>query len=114
MSLMVMKNYPPEFKADAVALVLSRPDRTITRSVISQRPAVASQQQPPPALCGGKPELRPVAGSVPGAFTVTFSSSDGRLQFAVSTTLKIPNHDAMTAVSPDINKAAEAVFCPGT
>lgn len=30
MSLMVMKNYPPEFKADAVALVLSRPDRTIT------------------------------------------------------------------------------------
>ncbi|WP_435832007.1 transposase [Nonomuraea fuscirosea] len=25
-----MKNYPPEFKADAVALVLSRPDRTIT------------------------------------------------------------------------------------
>ncbi|WP_431933968.1 transposase [Nonomuraea jabiensis] len=30
MFLMVMKNYPPEFKADAVALVLSRPDRTIT------------------------------------------------------------------------------------
>lgn len=30
MPLMVMKNYPPEFKADAVALVLSRPDRTIT------------------------------------------------------------------------------------
>jgi transposase len=30
MSLMVMKNYPPEFKADAVALVLSSPDRTIT------------------------------------------------------------------------------------
>jgi transposase len=30
MSLMVMKNYPPEFKADAVALVLSRPERTIT------------------------------------------------------------------------------------
>ncbi|GAA2881602.1 transposase [Streptosporangium fragile] len=30
MSLMVMKNYPPEFKADAVAWVLSRPDRTIT------------------------------------------------------------------------------------
>ncbi|WP_425582170.1 transposase [Streptosporangium carneum] len=30
MSLMVMKNYPPEFKADAVALALSRPDRTIT------------------------------------------------------------------------------------
>lgn len=29
MSLMVMKNYPPEFKADAVELVLSRPDRTI-------------------------------------------------------------------------------------
>ncbi len=27
---MVMKNYPPEFKAGAVALVLSRPDRTIT------------------------------------------------------------------------------------
>ncbi|MFD8527982.1 transposase [Streptosporangium canum] len=25
-----MKNYPPEFKADAVALVSSRPERTIT------------------------------------------------------------------------------------
>jgi D-alanyl-D-alanine carboxypeptidase len=85
------------------------------QSVISQRPTAASQQQqPPPVLCGGKPELRPIAGSVPGAFTMTFSSPDGRLQFAVSTTLKIPNRDAMTAVSPDINKAAEAVFCPGT
>uniref|UniRef100_UPI003F53B897 transposase n=1 Tax=Streptosporangium sp. V21-05 TaxID=3446115 RepID=UPI003F53B897 len=30
MFLMVMKNYPSEFKSDAVALVLSRPDRTIT------------------------------------------------------------------------------------
>ena len=30
MSLMVMKHYPAEFKADAVALVLSDPDRTIT------------------------------------------------------------------------------------
>ncbi|MFI6392562.1 transposase [Nonomuraea sp. NPDC050540] len=30
MSLMVMKNDPPEFKADAVALVLSRAARTIT------------------------------------------------------------------------------------
>ncbi|WP_431914870.1 transposase [Nonomuraea jabiensis] len=32
-------NYPPEFKADAVALVLSRPDRTITsiaRDLISR------------------------------------------------------------------------------
>lgn len=30
MSLMVMKNCLPEFKADAVALVSSRPGRTIT------------------------------------------------------------------------------------
>ncbi|MFC5834856.1 transposase [Nonomuraea insulae] len=30
MFLMVMKNYLPEFEADVVALVLSRPDRTIT------------------------------------------------------------------------------------
>ncbi|MEU4833140.1 transposase [Streptosporangium sp. NPDC023615] len=30
MSPVVMKNHPSEFKADAVALVLSRPDRTIT------------------------------------------------------------------------------------
>ncbi|MEW9554951.1 serine hydrolase domain-containing protein [Nonomuraea sp. NPDC050783] len=89
------------------------------QGVISGRPAPSAQQQAqqqaqrqrPPVLCGGKPELRPVAGSVPGAYTVTFTSPDGRLQFAVSTTLKIPNHDAMAAVGPDINKAAEAVFC---
>ncbi|SPL90019.1 unnamed protein product [[Actinomadura] parvosata subsp. kistnae] len=45
---------------------------------------------------------------------MTFSSPDGRLQFAVSTTHKIPKHDAITAVSPDINKAAEAAFRPDT
>ncbi|MER7811557.1 hypothetical protein [Streptomyces sp900116325] len=34
-----MKNYPPEFKADAVALYESRPDATISR----ERPRLPAQ-----------------------------------------------------------------------
>jgi D-alanyl-D-alanine carboxypeptidase len=49
---------------------------------------------------------------VPGINSITFSSTDGRLQFAVATTLKIDNEQAM-AVGDAITKAAEDVLCPG-
>ncbi|GGO62238.1 hypothetical protein [Nonomuraea cavernae] len=63
-----------------------------------------------PRQCGGT--VAPVAGNAPGFLAVTFTSADGRRQFAVSTTLKIKNEQAM-AVGEVINKAAEAVLCPG-
>ncbi|MGN9841873.1 serine hydrolase domain-containing protein [Nonomuraea sp. H19] len=66
--------------------------------------------QPLPSLCGGT--VAPVAGNGPGFLAVTFTSADGRRQFAVSTTLKIQNEQAM-AVGDAIDKAAEAVLCPG-
>ncbi|MEV6038570.1 serine hydrolase domain-containing protein [Nonomuraea sp. NPDC052116] len=65
--------------------------------------------RPRPSLCGGT--VASAAGGMPGINSVTFSSADGRLQFAVAATLKIDNEQAM-AVGDAINKAAEAVLCP--
>lgn len=66
--------------------------------------------RPFPRLCGGT--VASAAGGLPGITSVTFTSLDGRLQFAVATTLKIQDEQAM-AVGEAIDKAAEAVLCPG-
>ncbi|MFD1543959.1 serine hydrolase domain-containing protein [Nonomuraea guangzhouensis] len=66
--------------------------------------------RPRPSLCGGT--VAAAAGGMPGINSVTFSSTDGRVQFAVAATLKIDNEQAM-AVGDAINAAAEAVLCPG-
>ncbi|MEV0611750.1 serine hydrolase domain-containing protein [Nonomuraea sp. NPDC050404] len=65
--------------------------------------------QPRPDLCGGT--VAAAAGSGPGFLAVTYTSSDGRLQFAVSTTLKIDNQRAMP-VNDAMNKAAATMLCP--
>jgi D-alanyl-D-alanine carboxypeptidase len=65
--------------------------------------------QPFPDACGGT--VASAAGGMPGISSVTFTSADGRRQFAVAATLKIDNQLAM-AVSDAIGKAAEAVLCP--
>ncbi|WP_433221371.1 serine hydrolase domain-containing protein [Microtetraspora malaysiensis] len=65
--------------------------------------------KPFPALCGGT--VAAISGGVPGINSVTYTSSDGRLQFAVATTVKVANEQAM-AVGDAMNKAAEAVLCP--
>jgi D-alanyl-D-alanine carboxypeptidase len=66
--------------------------------------------RPRPSLCGGT--VASASGGMPGINSITFSSTDGRLQFAVATTLKIDNEQAM-AVGDAITKAAEDVLCPG-
>ncbi|MBT2226328.1 serine hydrolase [Nonomuraea sp. NEAU-A123] len=66
--------------------------------------------RPRPSLCGGT--VASASGSIPGINSITFSSTDGRIQFAVAATLKIDNERAM-AVGDAITKAAEAVLCPG-
>ncbi|MGV9374198.1 serine hydrolase domain-containing protein [Nonomuraea sp. NPDC003707] len=66
--------------------------------------------RPFPELCGGT--VASASGGMPGINSVTFSSTDGRIQFAVAATLKIDNEKAM-AVGDAIKEAAEAVLCPG-
>lgn len=66
--------------------------------------------RPFPNLCGGT--VSSASGGLPGISSTTFSSADGRIQFAVAATLKIDNEKAM-AVGDATTKAAEAVLCPG-
>jgi D-alanyl-D-alanine carboxypeptidase len=66
--------------------------------------------RPRPSFCGDT--VASASGGMPGINSITYSSTDGRLQFAVAVTLKIDNEQAM-AVGDAINKAAEAVLCPG-
>lgn len=65
--------------------------------------------RPFPELCGGT--VSSASGGLPGISSVTFSSADGRTQFAMAATLKIDNEKAM-AVGDAMKKAAEAVLCP--
>ncbi len=65
--------------------------------------------RPFPSMCGGT--VASASGGMPGINSVTYSTTDGRVQFAVAVTLKIDNEQAM-AVGDAINKAAEAVLCP--
>ncbi|TDC00538.1 class A beta-lactamase-related serine hydrolase [Nonomuraea longispora] len=64
------------------------------------------EEQP---VCGGSISL--YRGSGPGGLAMTFTSADGRLQFAVSATTSIAGQGR---VRPALQKAAEAVLCPGT
>jgi D-alanyl-D-alanine carboxypeptidase len=68
------------------------------------------QQQQPAQPCGGQPAIMSLKGSAPGFNAVTFTSPDGRMQFALSATLAVSNID--DSVHPLLVKAAEAVFCP--
>ncbi|MEV0351482.1 serine hydrolase domain-containing protein [Nonomuraea sp. NPDC050680] len=73
-------------------------------------------QAPLPAggPCAGNPELLPGhGGAAPGFAATTYTSSDGRLQYAVSTTVagrESEREAAMRAVSQSV----KAVFCPAS
>nr|WP_277350109.1 serine hydrolase domain-containing protein [Nonomuraea sp. FMUSA5-5] len=67
-------------------------------------------RQQPALPCGGEPAIMPLKGSAPGFNAVTFTSPDGRTQFALSATLAVSNIDP--SLDPLLVKAAEAVFCP--
>ncbi|MEO3796938.1 serine hydrolase domain-containing protein [Nonomuraea sp. B10E15] len=64
------------------------------------------EEQP---VCGGS--VTSYRGSGPGGLALTFTSADGRLQFALSATTSIAEQGR---VRPALQKAAEAVLCPGT
>lgn len=52
-----MKNYPPEFKADAVALYESRPDATIrlVAADLGINPETLRKRRPPAVRSGRRP-----------------------------------------------------------
>ncbi|MFI0444484.1 serine hydrolase domain-containing protein [Actinomadura sp. 6N118] len=66
-------------------------------------------QPPAGGLCGGAPVLQGSAGGAPGFNAVTFTTADGRHQLAISTTVSLANAGT---VSPAVNQAVKAVFCP--
>ncbi|MFI1333443.1 serine hydrolase [Streptomyces sp. NPDC020845] len=75
---------------------------------------------PPPGMpprtdggpCAGNPEFAPGSlGTAPGFVASTASSSDGRLQFAVSVTLSGDDAERMNT-PPHITDALKSVFCP--
>ncbi|WP_327104234.1 serine hydrolase domain-containing protein [Nonomuraea glycinis] len=73
-------------------------------------------QTPPPAggPCAGNPEFAAGGGgSAPGFTAATLTSSDGRVQFAVSLTLAMDN-DERSTVSTRITNALKSLFCPAT
>jgi len=73
-------------------------------------------QSAPPAggPCAGKPEFAAGGGgSAPGFTAATITSSDGRVQFAVSLTLAMDDAERSTVPSR-ITNALKSLFCPAT
>ncbi|MGJ6969665.1 serine hydrolase domain-containing protein [Streptosporangium sp. G11] len=69
---------------------------------------------PPGGPCAGNPEFAPASGgSAPGYFAATVTSSDGRLQFAVSVTVAMDDAERVAAPRR-ITDALKSVFCPAT
>ncbi|MET8006602.1 serine hydrolase domain-containing protein [Nonomuraea glycinis] len=60
-------------------------------------------------LCGGKLKGQMLGGSAPGLTTLTFASTDGRQQFAISVTRSTADDNAIV---PVVIKTVEAVLCP--
>ncbi|WP_329089252.1 serine hydrolase domain-containing protein [Streptosporangium sp. NBC_01469] len=69
---------------------------------------------PPGGPCAGNPEFAPASGgSAPGFSAATVTSSDGRVQFAVSVTVAMDDAERVTAPRR-ITDALKSVFCPAT
>jgi D-alanyl-D-alanine carboxypeptidase len=64
-------------------------------------------------VCQGKPSLTGHAGSAPGFVATTYTSPDGRIQFAVSMTVAGDGRQR-EAASRRVSEAVKTVFCPGT
>ncbi|MFB4282753.1 MULTISPECIES: serine hydrolase domain-containing protein [unclassified Nonomuraea] len=86
------------------------------RKVLQGPPRNQAPPSPKPSeggqggMCGGTIRVSQVKGSAPGFNAATFATTDGRMQFALSVTLAVPNTD--DSLQPLLVKAAEAVFCP--
>ncbi|MGY0059878.1 serine hydrolase domain-containing protein [Streptomyces sp. LZ34] len=77
-------------------------------------PPPGQPPQPEGGPCAGNPEFAPGGGgSAPGFLASTYTSSDGRLQFAVSMTLAMDDAERMTTPQR-ITDALKSVFCPAT
>ncbi|WP_202638899.1 serine hydrolase domain-containing protein [Bailinhaonella thermotolerans] len=83
------------------------------RKVITDPPP-GQPPLPPGGPCGGNPELLPGrAGAAPGFSATTYTSSDGRLQYAVSTTVA-GREKEREAATRAISQSVKAIFCPSS
>ncbi|WP_067829202.1 serine hydrolase domain-containing protein [Actinomadura kijaniata] len=81
------------------------------RKVITD-PLPGQAPLPPGGPCAGNPELLPGrAGAAPGFTATTYTSSDGRLQYAVSTTVAGRDKERQTAMRA-VSESVKVVFCP--
>ena len=76
------------------------------QEVITRGPRLGSQRET--SECGD--DLKMFGGTAPGYIAMTFFSTDGRRQFAISVTRTAPDD---TAIIGAMGKAGEAVLCPG-
>ncbi|AQZ62441.1 hypothetical protein BKM31_14100 [[Actinomadura] parvosata subsp. kistnae] len=90
--------------------VLMGPPRSAPQPSGQPSEGGGGQPQRPAPPCGGEPAITSLKGSAPGFNAVTFTTPDGRTQFALSATLAVSNIDP--SLDPLLVKAAEAVFCP--
>ncbi|WP_433445108.1 serine hydrolase domain-containing protein [Nonomuraea sp. CA-141351] len=75
---------------------------------------VPGQPSPPQGgPCAGKPAFQPRGGSAPGFVAATYTSPDGRLQFAVSVTVAMDDGER-GAVAQRIDQVLTSVFCPAS
>ncbi|MDL4814175.1 serine hydrolase domain-containing protein [Actinomadura opuntiae] len=81
------------------------------QKVITDPPA-GQAPLPPGGPCAGSSELLPGhVGAAPGFTATTYTSSDGRLQYAVSTTVAGRDQERETAMRA-VSESVKAVFCP--
>ncbi|TMR09459.1 beta-lactamase family protein [Nonomuraea turkmeniaca] len=93
-----------------------RRDRLLPESLrkVITDPAPGQPPLPSGGPCAGNPEFAPGGGgSAPGFTAATYTSSDGRLQFAVSVTVAMDDAERMTTPQR-ITNALKSVFCPAT
>ncbi|MGI5204778.1 serine hydrolase domain-containing protein [Spirillospora sp. CA-108201] len=75
-------------------------------------PAPGRPAPTPGGPCAGDPEFAAGGGgAAPGYVAATYTSSDGRLQFAVSATLAMDDTERLT-MSTRVTNTLKSVFCP--
>lgn len=82
------------------------------RAVITD-PVPGQPPHPQGGPCAGKPGFDARGGSAPGFVAVTYTSPDGRLQFAVSVTVAMDDAER-AGVGMRVDQALKSVFCPAS
>ncbi|MGW0801815.1 serine hydrolase domain-containing protein [Nonomuraea sp. NPDC002799] len=82
------------------------------RKVITD-PVPGAPSPPQGGPCAGNPSFQPRGGSAPGFVATTYTSQDGKLQFAVSVTVAMDDAER-GAVARRLDHALISLFCPAS